>query len=62
MFGILQMIAVFLMPILCIVFVLNTVSLALKIKKGKENIAGNTTCITITFTLIMYSLVSLMIS
>ncbi|MBM7569943.1 hypothetical protein [Aquibacillus albus] len=50
------------MPILCIVLVLNSVGLALKIKDGDENIAGNTAWITITFTLIMYSLVSVMIS
>lgn len=61
MFGIMQWVAVYLTPILSIVFVLNSVGLALKIKKGDENIAGNTAWVTITFTLIMYSLVTVMI-
>ncbi|RHW32128.1 hypothetical protein D1B31_21550 [Neobacillus notoginsengisoli] len=46
-----------LMPIICIVFVLNCVSLTKKIKTGK-NTAKNTVWITITFILIIYSIMS----
>ncbi|UYZ21170.1 hypothetical protein [Mesobacillus jeotgali] len=46
-----------LMPIICIVFVLNCVSIAKKIRTG-ENTAKNTVWITITFILIIYSIMS----
>ena len=46
-----------LIPFICIIFVLNCVSLAKKIKNG-ENTAKNTVGITITFILIIYSIMS----
>lgn len=50
-------IAVFVTPFLSIIFVLNSVTLAKKIKKGEEKTGNNTTWIAISFTLITYSLV-----
>ncbi|MBM7691600.1 hypothetical protein JOC77_001007 [Peribacillus deserti] len=58
MMKIMQWVALNIMPFLCITFILNCVSLAKKIKKGDENTAKNTIWVTITFTLIMYSLIS----
>jgi len=54
---IMEWMAYYLMPIFCIVFVLNCVSLAKKIKMG-ENTSKNTVWITITFILIIYSIMS----
>ncbi|MET3683471.1 hypothetical protein ABID56_001566 [Alkalibacillus flavidus] len=61
MMGLMQMVAVYLMPILCFAFVLNTVFLAEKIKNGDEDKDKNTFWVAITFTLIVYSFVSLLI-
>lgn len=54
---IMKWIAFNLMPFICIIFVLNCVSLAKKIRTG-ENTAKNTVWITITFILIIYSIMS----
>ncbi|MDQ0232607.1 hypothetical protein [Metabacillus malikii] len=54
---IMEWVAFYLMPFFCIVFVLNCVSLAKKIRIG-ENTAKNTIWITITFLLIIYSIMS----
>ncbi|NIK12610.1 hypothetical protein [Alkalibacillus almallahensis] len=61
MMGLMQMVAIYLMPILCIAFVLNTVFLAEKIKNGDEDKDRNTVWVAITFTLIVYSFMSVMI-
>jgi len=50
-------VAVYLMPILCIVFIMKSVELAKQIKRGNENTANLTVWVTVSFTLIMYSLV-----
>ncbi|WP_096153283.1 MULTISPECIES: hypothetical protein [Bacillus] len=51
------LIAIYATPFLCLILVLNSVTLAKKIKKGDENTASNTTWIAVSFTLITYSLV-----
>lgn len=61
MIGIMQWVALYFMPFLCIAFVLSSVNLAKKIKNGDEDTGSNTAWVTATFTLIMYSLVSVMI-
>ncbi|MCL7749584.1 hypothetical protein [Halalkalibacter alkaliphilus] len=61
MIGIMQWIALYFMPFLCIAFVLSSVNLAKKIKNGDEDTGSNTAWVTVTFTLIIYSLVSVMI-
>ncbi|CAH0294745.1 hypothetical protein CW306_26985 [Bacillus sp. BA3] len=50
-------IAIYLTPILCIVFIVASVGLAKKIKRDKEDTAIHTFWVTISFTLIVYSLV-----
>ena len=48
-------IGLFLMPILCIIFCLNLVSILKKVK-NKEETTVNTVLLTISFTLIMWSI------
>lgn len=55
--GIMEWVAFNLMPFICIIFVLNCVSLAKKIKIG-ANTAKNTVWIIISFVLIIYSIMS----
>ena len=50
-------VAVYLMPILCIVFIMKSVELAKQIKRGNENTANITVWVTVSFTLIVYSFV-----
>jgi len=50
-------VAVYLMPILCIVFIMKSVELAKQIKRGIENTANITVWVTVSFTLIVYSFV-----
>jgi len=52
-----EWLAYYFTPVFCIVFVLNCVSLAKKIKR-EENTAKNTVWITISFILIVYSIMS----
>ena len=50
-------VAIYLMPILCIVFIMKSIELAKQIKRGNENTANITIWITVSFTLIVYSFV-----
>lgn len=56
-----QFIGIYLMPILCIIFCLNLVSILKKVKQ-EEKTTANTFWITISFTLIMWSIAMLPIS
>ncbi|MFC7063441.1 hypothetical protein [Halobacillus seohaensis] len=57
MASVMGMIAIYLTPFLCIGFVFNSIKLAKQIKQGEENITKSSVWVTITFTLIVYSLV-----
>ncbi|RSL29304.1 hypothetical protein D7Z54_32030 [Salibacterium salarium] len=61
MIGIMQWVALYFMPFLCVAFVVSSVNLAKKIKNGEEDTGGNTAWVAVTFTLIMYSLVCVMV-
>lgn len=54
---IMAFIAIYLMPILCIVFINKSVELVKQIKRGDEQTANLTAWVAITFTLIVYTLV-----
>ncbi len=58
-FGIIGFIGVYLMPLICILFIVRSVDLAKQIKKGDTDTAKNTTWVAITFTIIIYTLVTL---
>lgn len=55
--SIMVFVGVYLMPILCIIFIVKGVELAKQIKRGNENTANLTVWVSITFTLIVYSFV-----
>lgn len=55
MINIFMFIGFFLMPILCLIFCLNLVSILKKVKH-EENTTVNTFWLTISFTLIMWSI------
>ncbi|MFD1739427.1 hypothetical protein ACFSCX_23380 [Bacillus salitolerans] len=50
-------VGVYLMPILCIIFIVKGVELAKQIKRDNENTANLTAWVAISFTLIVYSFV-----
>lgn len=54
---ILFFIATYLLPFISIAFVINSISLAKKIKKGDGNTAPNTFWVTLTFTIIVCCIV-----
>jgi hypothetical protein len=57
-FGIIAFIGVYLMPLICILFVVKSVDLVKQIKNGDSDTAKNTAWVAITFTIIIYTLVT----
>jgi hypothetical protein len=57
-FNIIGFIGIYLLPLICILFVVKSVDLAKQIKKGDLNTANNTAWVAITFTIIVYTLVT----
>ncbi|MFD2444111.1 hypothetical protein ACFSO7_08965 [Bacillus sp. CGMCC 1.16607] len=57
-FDIIGFIGIYLLPLICIIFVVKSVDLAKQIKNGDTNTENNTTWVAITFTIIVYTLVT----
>ncbi len=56
MFEALYLIGYYLSPVLCVVFILNAISLAKKIRDRNPNTTRNTFFVTLSFTLLFCSL------